>query len=78
MIERAEFEALFGTPSNVEPERLAAAYGVPYRRAESLGDLAEAARAGSGMIEIRTARRRNVEIHKRIAGHVADAIARPA
>jgi 2-succinyl-5-enolpyruvyl-6-hydroxy-3-cyclohexene-1-carboxylate synthase len=78
MIERAEFEALFGTPSNVEPERLAAAYGVPYRRADSLGDLADAAEAGSGMTEIRTARRRNVEIHKRIAGHVADAIARPA
>jgi 2-succinyl-5-enolpyruvyl-6-hydroxy-3-cyclohexene-1-carboxylate synthase len=78
MIERPEFEALFGTPSGIEPERLAAAYAIPHRRIESLDELAEAAASGTGVIEVRTARRRNVEVHRRIAGHVADAIARPA
>ena len=78
MLERAEFEALFGTPSGIEPEALATAYGIPHRRVDSLDALASAAQEGTGMIEIRTARRRNVEVHRRIADHVATTIAKPA
>ena len=29
LLERSEFEALFGTPSGIEPERLAAVHGLP-------------------------------------------------
>ena len=51
---------------------------MPFGRVESIDELADAAEAGTGVIEIKTARRRNVEVHRRIAGHVADAIAKPA
>jgi 2-succinyl-5-enolpyruvyl-6-hydroxy-3-cyclohexene-1-carboxylate synthase len=77
LLDRAEFEALFGTRSGIEPERLAAAHEVPYRRVERLDELGEAASAGTGLIEIRTGRRRNVEIHQRISSRVASAIAKP-
>jgi len=77
LLDRAEFEALFGTPSAVEPERLADAHGIPYRRVERLDALNAAARAGTGLIEIRTGRRRNVEIHRRIADRVARELQKP-
>jgi 2-succinyl-5-enolpyruvyl-6-hydroxy-3-cyclohexene-1-carboxylate synthase len=78
LLERSEFEALFGTASGIEPERLAAAYDLPYRRVDRLEELGGAAAAGTGLIEVRTGRRRNVEIHRRIADRVAAAIAKPA
>ena len=76
LLERSEFEALFGTASGIEPERLAAAYGLPYSLVERLDEL-ESAPRGTGLIEIRTGRRRNVEIHRRIADHVATSVAKP-
>ncbi len=78
LLERSEFEALFGTASGIEPERLAAAYGLPYRRVDRLAELGDAAADGTGLIEVRTGRKRNVEIHRRIADRVAAAIAKPA
>jgi 2-succinyl-5-enolpyruvyl-6-hydroxy-3-cyclohexene-1-carboxylate synthase len=76
LVDRAEFEALFGTPSGVEPEHLAALHGLPHRLVERLDALEPAARGGTGVIEIRTGRRRNVEIHRRIADRVATAISK--
>jgi len=75
LLDRAEFEALFATPSPVEPERLATAYGVPHRLVEKLDSLGDSA-TGSGVIEVRTGRRRNVEIHRRIADRVATELQR--
>ena len=42
-IDRDEFEALLGTPLEIDPERIAAAHGVPYARVEDLGELDRAA-----------------------------------
>jgi 2-succinyl-5-enolpyruvyl-6-hydroxy-3-cyclohexene-1-carboxylate synthase len=72
-VEREEFEALFGTPSPIEPKKLAAIHGLPYKQIKRVGDL-EAASSEAGMIEIRTARKPNVEVHRRIAKRVADSI----
>ncbi|MGI8461724.1 MAG: thiamine pyrophosphate-dependent enzyme, partial [Solirubrobacterales bacterium] len=71
LVERGEFEALFGTPSGIEPARLAALYGLEHRLVEGIDELEGAAEAGSGLIEVRTARRGNVELHRRIADRVA-------
>jgi 2-succinyl-5-enolpyruvyl-6-hydroxy-3-cyclohexene-1-carboxylate synthase len=76
IVAREEFEPLFATPSNVEPGRLAAAHGVPHRLLESLDQLEAASAAGTGVIEMRTGRRANVELHRRIADRVASELAR--
>jgi 2-succinyl-5-enolpyruvyl-6-hydroxy-3-cyclohexene-1-carboxylate synthase len=74
LVDRSEFEALFGTPSGVEPEALAGLHGLPYRRVERLDALAGAAAGGTALIEVPTARRRNVEVHRRISDRVATEI----
>ncbi len=73
LVSREEFEALLGTPSRVEPERLAAAHGLEYVRAERPADLG-AGSDGSRVIEIRIDRRRNVEIHREVAARVGEAL----
>jgi 2-succinyl-5-enolpyruvyl-6-hydroxy-3-cyclohexene-1-carboxylate synthase len=72
-IERDDFEALLGTPLGIEPARVAATHGVSYSRVDDLGGLEEAVRH-TGMIEIPVDRRRNVELHARIAARVAEAL----
>jgi 2-succinyl-5-enolpyruvyl-6-hydroxy-3-cyclohexene-1-carboxylate synthase len=73
-IERSEFEALLGTPLGVDPERIAAAHGLPHTVVDDLDGLATAARR-TGVIEIPIDRRLNVEVHQRIADRVAEALA---
>ncbi len=75
-IEREEFEALLGTPVEIEPARVAATHGIPYSRVEDLGRLEEVGRH-TGLIEIPVDRRRNVELHERIAARVAEALGVP-
>jgi 2-succinyl-5-enolpyruvyl-6-hydroxy-3-cyclohexene-1-carboxylate synthase len=72
-IEREEFEALLGTPVEIEPARVAAAHGIPYSRVEDLGQLEDVGRH-TGLIEIPVDRRRNVELHERIAARVGEAL----
>jgi 2-succinyl-5-enolpyruvyl-6-hydroxy-3-cyclohexene-1-carboxylate synthase len=73
-LERDEFEALLGTPLGLDPARIAALYGLPHVRVERLDRLADAARRGTGLIEIPVDRRRNVELHRRIAERVSEAL----
>ncbi len=73
-IERSEFEALLGTPLGVEPGRIAATYGLPHSLVEDLDRLGTAAEQ-TGLIEIPIDRRRNVEVHQRIADRVAESLA---
>jgi 2-succinyl-5-enolpyruvyl-6-hydroxy-3-cyclohexene-1-carboxylate synthase len=75
-IERDEFEALLGTPLGIEPAKIAAAHGLPHVLVDDLEQLGEAA-GRTGLIEVRVDRRRNVEIHRRIADRVADALGAP-
>jgi len=73
-VEREEFEALLGTPLGLEPARIAALYGLPHVRVEGLDELEDVAGKGTAMIEVPVDRRRNVEVHRRIADAVGDAL----
>lgn len=73
------FEMLFGTPHAMDFEAVAGAYGMGYRRVERAGALADtvlSASAGGGLhlIEVRTDRRANVELHRRIQAAVQQAM----
>jgi 2-succinyl-5-enolpyruvyl-6-hydroxy-3-cyclohexene-1-carboxylate synthase len=72
-IDRDEFEALFGTPVGLNLERVAALHGLPYARATELAHL-EAASHETALIEVPVDRRRNVELHARIAEAAQQAI----
>jgi 2-succinyl-5-enolpyruvyl-6-hydroxy-3-cyclohexene-1-carboxylate synthase len=75
-LEDEEFEALLGTPRGVDAAKAASLFDVPHRRLESLGELPEALAAGTGLIEARVAdRRANVELHRRLAQRVSEALA---
>jgi 2-succinyl-5-enolpyruvyl-6-hydroxy-3-cyclohexene-1-carboxylate synthase len=71
-----EFEALLGTPRGVNVAKAAALFDLPHRRLESLADLPDALAAGTGLIEVRTDRRTNVEAHRRLTAAVQAAISR--
>jgi 2-succinyl-5-enolpyruvyl-6-hydroxy-3-cyclohexene-1-carboxylate synthase len=72
-IQRDEFEALLGTPLGIDPSRIAALHGLPHARVEDLSQL-DAASERTGVIEVPVDRRRNTELHRRIAARVADAL----
>jgi 2-succinyl-5-enolpyruvyl-6-hydroxy-3-cyclohexene-1-carboxylate synthase len=65
-----EFEALLGTPRGVDVAKAATLFDLPHRRLESLDELPEALAAGTGLIEVKTDRQANVELHRRIADRV--------
>jgi 2-succinyl-5-enolpyruvyl-6-hydroxy-3-cyclohexene-1-carboxylate synthase len=69
-----EFEALLGTPRGVDAAKAAALFDLPHRRLESLGDLGDALAAGTGLIEVKTDRWANQDLHHRLADRVAAAI----
>ena len=69
-----EFEALLGTPRGVDVAKAAALFDLPHRRLESLADLPATIEAATGLIEIRTDRGSNVELHRRLAASVAAAV----
>jgi 2-succinyl-5-enolpyruvyl-6-hydroxy-3-cyclohexene-1-carboxylate synthase len=64
-LDRSEFERLLATPLGVDIEALAAAYGVSYRRIESVDELGDAAGHGTGVIEARIDRAANVAVRNR-------------
>jgi 2-succinyl-5-enolpyruvyl-6-hydroxy-3-cyclohexene-1-carboxylate synthase len=74
-LEGDEFEALLGTPREVEAERAAALFRLPYRAVDSLGELPDALAAGTGLIEVVVDRQANVEAHRRLAAAVSAALA---
>ena len=69
-----EFEALLGTPRGVSAAKAADLFDLPHRRLESLDGLPDALAAGTGLIEVGVERRASVELHRRLAAAVADAI----
>jgi len=70
---REGYEELFGTPTGLDLEKVAAVYGLPYRRVASHGAL-DAALEGPGMVEIELNRPRNVQLHRELFTHVERAI----
>jgi 2-succinyl-5-enolpyruvyl-6-hydroxy-3-cyclohexene-1-carboxylate synthase len=75
LIERDEFEALFGTPSGVSVERIAALHGIAHRRIDDLAELADLPRESRVIAEVPVDRQENVAVHRRIADAVAAAVA---
>jgi 2-succinyl-5-enolpyruvyl-6-hydroxy-3-cyclohexene-1-carboxylate synthase len=69
-----EFEALLGTPRGVSAAHAAALFGLPHRELSSLDQLPEALAAGTGLIEVKTDRAANADLHRRIAGRIASAV----
>ncbi|HET9152682.1 MAG TPA: 2-succinyl-5-enolpyruvyl-6-hydroxy-3-cyclohexene-1-carboxylic-acid synthase [Solirubrobacterales bacterium] len=70
----SEFEALLGTPRGVDAAKAAALFDLPHRRLESLADLPEALSAGTGLIEVKTDRKDNVEVHRQLTQEVHAAL----
>jgi 2-succinyl-5-enolpyruvyl-6-hydroxy-3-cyclohexene-1-carboxylate synthase len=77
-LERLEFEALFGTPLGLELERVANLYDLPYARVTRPAELNSAVRSGTALIEVPIDRRRNVEVHRRLAEAMTAATRRAA
>jgi 2-succinyl-5-enolpyruvyl-6-hydroxy-3-cyclohexene-1-carboxylate synthase len=73
-LDSAEFEALLGTPRGIDAARAAALFDLPHRRLESLAQLPDALAAGTGLIEVKTDRQSNVDLHQRLADRIAAAI----
>jgi 2-succinyl-5-enolpyruvyl-6-hydroxy-3-cyclohexene-1-carboxylate synthase len=70
-----EFEALLGTPRGINAAKAADLFDLRHRRLESLDDLTDAFAAGTGLIEAKTNRQANVELHHHVADRVSAAIA---
>jgi 2-succinyl-5-enolpyruvyl-6-hydroxy-3-cyclohexene-1-carboxylate synthase len=66
-----EFESLLGTPRGVDAAKAAALFDLPHHRLESLDDLPAALATGTGLIEVKTDRRANADLHRRLADRVA-------
>lgn len=74
-LEDAEFEALLGTPRGVDAAGAAALFGLSHRRLDGLDELSAALDAGTGLIEVPVDRQSNVDLHRRLAERVSEAIA---
>jgi 2-succinyl-5-enolpyruvyl-6-hydroxy-3-cyclohexene-1-carboxylate synthase len=70
-----EFEALMGTPRGIDAAEAAALFDLPHRRLESLSKLPDALAAGTGLIEVKTNRRTNVDAHRQLTNSVQAALA---
>jgi 2-succinyl-5-enolpyruvyl-6-hydroxy-3-cyclohexene-1-carboxylate synthase len=71
-----EFEALLGTPRGVDVAAAAALFDLPYRKLETLGETADALGAGTGLIEVQTSRRDDVELRRRLSAAVVRSVGR--
>jgi 2-succinyl-5-enolpyruvyl-6-hydroxy-3-cyclohexene-1-carboxylate synthase len=73
-VERDEFEAILGTPLGIDPAQAAELHGLPHVRIADLTELASARELDTAIVEIPVDRRSNVEVHRRIADRVAEAL----
>lgn len=69
-----EFESLLGTPRGIDTAKAAALFDLPHHRLDSFDDLSDALAAGTGLIEVKTDRQANLDLHRRLADRVAAAI----
>ncbi|HEY0485797.1 MAG TPA: 2-succinyl-5-enolpyruvyl-6-hydroxy-3-cyclohexene-1-carboxylic-acid synthase [Mycobacteriales bacterium] len=72
----ASFERVFGTPHGTDLAALCAATHTPYTRAGSAAELADALRPSAGLrvVEVRTDRRGDHDLHAGLRAAVADAV----
>jgi 2-succinyl-5-enolpyruvyl-6-hydroxy-3-cyclohexene-1-carboxylate synthase len=69
-----EFEALLGTPREIDVAKVAALFDLPHHRLDSLDGLPGALAEGTGLIEVKTDRRTNVQVHRDLAARVSEAL----
>jgi 2-succinyl-5-enolpyruvyl-6-hydroxy-3-cyclohexene-1-carboxylate synthase len=74
-LDNEAFEALLGTPRELDVGKAASLFDLPHRRLESLAELADALAAGTGLIEVRANRAGNVAVHRALERAIAAAIA---
>ena len=74
---RDGYEQLFGTPTGLDLERVAALYEIGFTRIGSYDELGPAL-SKPGLVEIPTDRSRNVMLHHELFERIAKAIAEPA
>jgi 2-succinyl-5-enolpyruvyl-6-hydroxy-3-cyclohexene-1-carboxylate synthase len=74
-LDSEEFEALLGTPRSIDVAKAAALFDLPHRRLESLSELPDALAAGTALIEVKTDRQLNVDIHRQLTIGVHTALA---
>jgi 2-succinyl-5-enolpyruvyl-6-hydroxy-3-cyclohexene-1-carboxylate synthase len=70
---REGYEELFGTPTGLDLERVAALYDLPFKRVASHDQL-DAALEEAGIVEVVLDRPRNVELHAQVFERVASAL----
>jgi 2-succinyl-5-enolpyruvyl-6-hydroxy-3-cyclohexene-1-carboxylate synthase len=70
-----EFEALLGTPAGLDPAAAAELFGLSVASPSTPDELAEALAGDARMVIVRTDRRRNLELHRRLAEVAGAAIA---
>jgi 2-succinyl-5-enolpyruvyl-6-hydroxy-3-cyclohexene-1-carboxylate synthase len=73
-IEPDRFRRLFTTPSGLDLEPLAAAYGIPYERVAGEAGIAELAERDRVLAHVPIERAGNVELHRAIAAAVATSV----
>jgi 2-succinyl-5-enolpyruvyl-6-hydroxy-3-cyclohexene-1-carboxylate synthase len=73
-IPREEFEALFGTPSGLEPAKAAELWGIPHRRLERAEDVTPVA-DGPELIEVPTDRQAGVALRAELERAATEAVA---
>src|SRR6476659_2048807 len=73
-LDKAEFEALLGTPRGVDVAKAAALFGLPHHHLDSFADLPDALAADTCLIEIETNRQVNAGLHRRLVERVAAAM----
>jgi 2-succinyl-5-enolpyruvyl-6-hydroxy-3-cyclohexene-1-carboxylate synthase len=69
-----EFESLLGTPRGVDAAKAAALFDLPHQRLKSLAELPDALAAGTGLIEVKTDRQANIDLHKQLTQGVLAAL----
>jgi 2-succinyl-5-enolpyruvyl-6-hydroxy-3-cyclohexene-1-carboxylate synthase len=68
------YEELFGTPTGLDPARVAELYGLRFTRIGAYSELGGAI-AQPGLVEVPLDRKRNVELHREVFQRVAEATA---
>jgi 2-succinyl-5-enolpyruvyl-6-hydroxy-3-cyclohexene-1-carboxylate synthase len=61
-----EFEALLGTPRGVDVAKAAEVFGLSHHRLDTLQELTDALRTGTGLIEVKTDRQTNTALHRHL------------
>ena len=74
-VSQAEFEALLGTPSGLDLRAAAELFGLSVEVAESPDEIETALAGDARVVIVKLDRRRNVEVHRRLAAVAAEALA---